>query len=76
MLYKYIVKCGQERRCTVWWKTKQTYSYFRSGNKFYSSPLVHPEVRKIEFTNNSIYGFNEIITLTFKMPESVRRFGL
>jgi hypothetical protein len=32
--------------------------------------LALPEVRKIEFKVNSIYGFNEIIILTFKMPES------
>jgi len=35
--------------------------------------LAHPEARKIEFNNNSIYGFNEIITLNFKMPESKSR---
>jgi hypothetical protein len=35
--------------------------------------LAHPGVRKIEFDNNSIYGFNETITFTFKMPESKSR---
>jgi hypothetical protein len=32
--------------------------------------LAHPEVRKIEFNNNALYGFNEIITLIFKIPDS------
>jgi hypothetical protein len=35
--------------------------------------LAHPEARKTEFNNNSIYGFSGIFTLTFKMPESKSR---
>jgi hypothetical protein len=58
------------------WKPKQTCLHFRSATNFiplFISDifLAHLEVRKFEFNNNSIYdGFNGIITLTFKMPDS------
>lgn len=78
MFYKFIVKWGQE--CGLKCGGRLSKHIYISGLAINFIPLfsldnclAHPEVRKIEFNNSSIYEFNKIITLTFKTPEPKHR---